>query len=87
MNNQRYIKDIEGVVRTTQRIFKDAARGLIHQVYGLCPDIRSEQTDTEVLLKQHAIPNLLQDFSWLHKRDLVCVFIFQFHCSSHIDIA
>ena len=72
LNEEKNFKNLEAVVTTTWKLFKDAAWGLIHETYNLRPDIQDEQPDAELIIKQITIPPLLEDAVWLHRFDNVC---------------
>ena len=72
--NNKYVKNVKAVITSTWKLFKDLTHGLIHEAYGLCPNIQSNSPDAEVLTKRVVIPPLLQDNQWLHKWDMVCLY-------------
>ena len=74
MTNDKYVKNVEAVITSTRKLFKDLTHGLIHEASGLRPDIQSDSPDAEILTKQVIIPPLLQDNWWLHKWDMVCLY-------------
>ncbi|KAF8126367.1 hypothetical protein EV363DRAFT_1453087 [Boletus edulis] len=71
--DEKTTSSIQAAAAATRKLFKDSARGVIHNAYNIRPALHGSPPDVEVVTKQTYVPWLLEEQRWLHNIDQVCI--------------